>query len=687
MAKIPLGNFGNVIAQPPQTRARALSKESASPVGTVLRDMGNWFVSSAAESMDKERKEDAEVRRSQAALTVVSHESEIQDTLSDVEEQLASGAITREKAPEAFENAVKKARSRSMNEFPAEFREGLGLRLQNAEVRASMKLNRSLGKHRQQELAGNLGYIRDTLATDAGRPGADIERINADFADVAMLLGPQAGIDEAKIGEQVRQFQAGNWFNQAQARANAAREDLGALQQIEKDLADEDGFYVSRLPPNKRNALLSSVMSNRMRMESKAQLSLDRREAAAERTLGRIDQQIASGVPASPAMWAEWEGAVQGTTHAGAFAERIAAEEEVQRLLREPPEKQEAFIREREAHLLQGGGSLRDKANVDRLRKVIDVSRKQLQESPLLFAQNRTGDAIKPLDMGMLGDPGRLPEMVGVMNERVATVSALRRQYGDSVKARVLLPNEAEAMGKMLDRMAPDQQVEIFRGLRNVIGDDDAYHGALFQIAADSPVKALAGTLAARGMDYMQSHLFRPDESVSATQTARLALLGESLLNPTKAQKAQDGRTNSFIMPKKADMLRRFSDKVGDTFAGTPQALDAQFELVQATYAGMLASRGGTRSPEVVDSSLFDQAIERTTPVMKQGGVSFLKPVVGMSDERFREKLYAALPDELKGQADRLPLRNVRSNQYMIMKGARPLTGPDGRPLIVTVQP
>ena len=52
-------------------------------------------------------------------------------------------------------------------------------------------------------------------------------------------------------------------------------------------------------------------------------------------------------------------------------------------------------------------------------------------------------------------------------------------------------------------------------------------------------------------------------------------------------------------------------------------------------------------------------------------GASSSKPVVGMSDDHFRDRgASAALPDDLKAQYDRLPLRNVRSNQYVILKGA-----------------
>lgn len=159
------------------------------------------------------------------------------------------------------------------------------------------------------------------------------------------------------------------------------------------------------------------------------------------------------------------------------------------------------------------------------------------------------------------------------------------------------------------------------------------------------------------------------------------------MLNPTKAAKGQDGATKSFTMPPKSDMLNLFHETVGDAFAGTPEAMDMQYELVQATYAGLIASRGGVKFSNIVDGGLFKEAIERTTPVMKQGGVTFLKPAVGMSDDQFREKLRTALPEALKPQYDSLPLRNLPGNRYLISNGSRPLTDATGAPIILTVKP
>ncbi len=684
MAKIPLGNFGNMVAAPPP---RTHIPAGAYDTGDGMKRVGDALTKTALGLLAEERSRQEEIDRSRALVAVSSHQTALQDELDGMKEKLATGEIPRDKAPQVFSDTMAKVRAQSVAGVPEWLKDQAGIRIQSVEQRATLGLNHLMEGQRRQELAGNLETIRDSMAKDAGRPGAEIDKINGEFEQAAKGLGPQAGIGADKLGKMVQDFKDRNWFNQAQARAMGARDSLDDLKALEKELADGDGFYASKLDTDKRNVLMSSVISHRARLESKLETQANRLEAKAERTIARIDQQISSGVPATPDMWVQWERETQGTTQADSFKDRLKSEQEVQRLLREPPEKQAAFIQEREAALLQGGGNLRDKANLDRLKHVFDNSRKQLEDAPLIFAQNRTGEEAKPLDLAMLLDPAQGQEAINLIGERVATVNALRRQYGDVVKPRVLLPQEAEALSKTLDKLAPDRQVEIFRAMRMAIGDDVSYRGALSQIAPDSPVKALAGTLAAHGVDYVKSNVFSPDESISARQTAQLAILGESLLNPNKGQKAGDGKTNTWIMPKKADLLRRFNDKVGDTFAGTPQAMDAQYELVQATYAGLMASRGGNKNPEIIDSALFDQALERTTPVIRQGGASFLKPVVGMSDDHFREKLRAALPEELKPQYDRLPLRNVRSNQYVILNGARPLTDKDGNPLIVTVQP
>lgn len=670
MPRIPMGNFGNLIAEAPprmQIPARALR-------GSGLQQLGELGMSMAKEAMENQNR-----------VQLITGQAEIENGLADLHDKVQrgvqDGTIERDRALEVFDRESKSLISSKASELG----QNLGEVVKSSSVRTVGRLQNSIGdtvfKRGQQEALNGLNSFleanqRLSLEDRALATERSLSAIDA--------IGPGAGLNPAQVGQYKQKMLESIADQHATRLVSGAR---NSLADIDSALTALDGKDYSDLDPKRREALRTTLEGHRIRLESRADAAFLRAEAKGEKALNQIDQQIASGIPATPEQWAEWQALTRGTAHEGAYLERIQGERDTQKLLREPFDKQARILQQRETTLMQEGGSLRDKANLDRLRRAVETSRRQLEETPLLFAQSRTGDVVKPINLEALITGTNLDELSTVFADRSQTLRALRQQHGDSVPQRPLVPHEAQILVKVLNRSAPDQQVLVFQGLRRVIGDDEEYQGALSQIAADSPVKALAGTLAARGADIIESHLFSPDQTISAQQTARLALMGESLLNPTRGQKSSDGRTNTWIMPKKADLLRRFADQIGDTFAGTPHAMDAQFELVQATYAGLMASRGGVRNPEILDSAVFDEAIKRTTPVMKQGGVSFLKPVVGMSDDTFREKLRAALPESLKSRAEWLPLRNVRSNQYMILNGARPLTDEAGKPMIVTVQP
>ena len=61
-----------------------------------------------------------------------------------------------------------------------------------------------------------------------------------------------------------------------------------------------------------------------------------RRESRAEKVIGEIDRQIASGVPATADMWTAWGDKVKGTAYEGEMKQRLEEEAEVQKVLRLP---------------------------------------------------------------------------------------------------------------------------------------------------------------------------------------------------------------------------------------------------------------------------------------------------------------------------------------------------------------
>ncbi|KAK6697402.1 hypothetical protein SNK04_014154 [Fusarium graminearum] len=110
--------------------------------------------------------------------------------------------------------------------------------------------------------------------------------------------------------------------------------------------------------PEKRNALLSQVVTRQQTLLDRAERAQDRLDAKGQRVIDQIDRQIASGVPATPDMWAKWADTVKGTSTAVEFQERVEQEKVVQGVLRLGPDQQQAFVQQEEASYSVQAGPL-----------------------------------------------------------------------------------------------------------------------------------------------------------------------------------------------------------------------------------------------------------------------------------------------------------------------------------------
>ncbi|KAK6697276.1 hypothetical protein SNK04_014194 [Fusarium graminearum] len=110
-----------------------------------------------------------------------------------------------------------------------------------------------------------------------------------------------------------------------------------------------DGFYANKLDP--REAQCAAVPGGDPPADTadRAERAQDRLDAKGQRVIDQIDRQIASGVPATPDMWAKWADTVKGTSTAVEFQERVEQEKVVQGVLRLGPDQQQAFVQQEEA--------------------------------------------------------------------------------------------------------------------------------------------------------------------------------------------------------------------------------------------------------------------------------------------------------------------------------------------------
>ena len=422
------------------------------------------------------------------------------------------------------------------------------------------------------------------------------------------------------------------------------------------------------------------------RLQQKAEMAQLRAEAKAERTLGKIDAQISSGVPATPEMWSAWASSVRGTPAQAEFNQRVGQEVETQKVLRLPIDQQVSFINEKTAELQQKGGTVADAANLNRLARAVDSSAKMMNNAPLDYFQQRLGGGVPPLDLGSDAAPA-------ILGDRLAAIQGMQQKFGPTVAMKPLLPQEVKQISAQLEVMSPDDQSSLFARLHAGLGDDKAYAGAMQQIAPDSPIRALTGLIAGKQRSMtLQKKWFSPDIETTSGDVAKTMMVGESILNRSKTQKTEDGSPRSFPLPKQADFQLAFSKAMGDVFAGQPQSYELAMQATKAYYTGAAAQRGDISGE--VNSRQMKNAIKASVgEVVDFNGSSTLAPW-GMAGDKFEQVARDQLVNTMKAQgmsdqdqalASAFSLRQYKDGVYYVMQGQQFKYGADGKPLMINV--
>ncbi|WP_176506166.1 hypothetical protein [Pseudomonas urethralis] len=488
------------------------------------------------------------------------------------------------------------------------------------------------------------------------------------------------------------QAQRNGWAPEV-LEANRTKATSSMYSDILKRQASQDPYkaqaalkqYQQYLTADDLTQVGSSIDGKVERLQQKAEMAQLRAEARADRALGKISAQIASGIPATDDMWDNWGKQVQGTAAAAEFNELRKQEVATQQVLRQPIDQQAAYYGKLQAELQNNGGTVAQANNLARLGRAIETNAKMMAEAPLDYFQQRLGGGIEPLDL----NSENLPT---VLADRVSALQGMRQKFGPTVALKPLLPQEAKALSAQIDQMSPDQQSQLFGKLHAAMGDDRAYAGAMQQIAPDSPVRALAGMLAGKQRSLTTgTHWFRPDDVVQSGDVAKTMALGESILNKSKAQKGQDGG-GRFPIPKQTDFDLALGKQLGTVFAGQPQSYSLAAQAVKSYYTGAAAEAGDVSGE--VNNALMKKAIKATVgDVVDFNGSSTLAPW-GMPGDTFEQVAQQRLVETMKAQgmseqdlatASALTLRQARDGVYYVMQGNQYKYGADGKPLMINV--
>lgn len=691
MAQIP--DFTALGARPTPTPSyrRPLNDQS----GEIIARAGEGLGQSLEQVGNDQYVRNTNMARAQASNALLDHEIAVKTQGEQIQQQVATGQLPYAQARQTYDDAVAKIPTPQVPNLDPIGAENFQKGLKRTAFTTGLAIDQTVRVAQQNDFKDQFAANLDKLGKLAGMPDANIEDING-RAEAFKPLAREAGLPAPFVDKTIQDFKDRNWLNDATQRSMESKDSMDGLKQLEHDLTAKDGFYAGKLDTDKRNAVLRSVINDRLILENRQLHEQDKREAKAQATLGRIDEQISSGIPATPGMWQQWEGLTKGTSVEGEFKQRIEDEGKVQEVLRQPVDQQVRYVQEQTQHLQDSGGTLRDRANLMRLQTAVQQNVNLMQKAPLLFAANRNGTEVQPLNLQGLGQQEGNDQVTAQIHDRMATLDALRKQYGSAISTTPLLPQEAGQLASQLDQGTPGQKAQLLTSLRGAFNDDNAYQAAMRQIAPHSPVTAIAGQMVGESSPASTPVWFDKNFAPDLTTPQRI-LAGEALLNPTRAEKAEEEGGKGTIktgMPMPQDggaagLRADFGRAAGDLFRDRPQLADAHYAVFKAAYAALLAEKGDMKG--LGDSALKTQALKMSLGTTTDFNGNTVSIPSGMDPTRFESVVGSAVADAaktMKAPADwaarirGYQLREigaVGSGRYELVNGNAPLVRPDGK--------
>lgn len=684
--KIPMGNFGFAVPQVQRTGTVG-SMENAGATGAALADIGNTGMKIASKLQDEQnaeqkrideeaRKKQADLEKTRALKADVDFKDAVATTFDETVAAVGRGEMNRTDAAKQFVETMGKRRTDLLSGLSPDVQPHVSVLMDSTQNTFNRNLLQALDQHRMQEIAGNAEYIRDSMMKQAGRPGADIAKINAEGAAVLRTLYQDAGFKPEAVEKKVQGFQDENTFNYLDRAVSQAQNNSKELALIAKDIGEEK---YSALDPQKRNFLEAKIQRNQQHLMQKAEIAERRRMTNLNTMANRLSWYVENGRDIPTNEFNAFTKASKGTPMEG-FAQQITAEQKaVSEFTRLSPTQMQAKVQE----LAASYGATPTKEQITHLAKIdkfVQNSMQMLRSTPLEYAVQREGAIVDPLDFA------KMDTWASNLANRTAILIEQSKRNGTEPKG--LLKQEAAALASFMAGASDTAKTEALKLLRKGFGDDKVFRATMQQIAPDSPVTALAGMIATRERPMKIGGWFS-DETFTPGSTAGLLLAGERLLNPGKDAKGQDGKP-TFPMPKDADLRLKFNSMAGEAFAGNPEAMQITYQATRAAYAALTAQKGDYSG--TLSESTLTEAIQRATGgVADVNGGVVIKPW-GMDDSTFRNVAktefrkaveQAGMP-QMKDQWPRLRLQNTKGG-YFVKSGTGYLLGKDGNPVLVKI--
>lgn len=676
MARIPMGDFGNVTARPgPAVNVDPEAYGAA--VGRVAQHAGNVGMAIANDEFAQQAHEQKrqlleqqteakaaarEANRVKALTTQATIQNGLADLHDEVDQGIASGTIPKEKAAEVYATRSQKLLDDGVQDVDPEHQGLVRASLLNDLGRGRASVNKLVAQRNKADiLAGGVSYIEE-MQRYAARGGKQADEAIANVRDFWTATGPMAGEDAAKASARVQQFAERVRYQQATSLVNV--DPSAALKAL------KDNNYLPELDPQQRTALIQTADTRVTQAAHRAEIAAAANERKMEREWKAVSTVIEAGKALDPAYAADVMKRFRGTAYEKALGSLMAEGPANAAFAGQPLEMQRRSLEEMQGRMNREGATPAMVASYEKADKAFKAAQADIKTDPYMAAAERgVLKELSPLSMDMASLPGQLVK-------RSVDAAQVAQWVGSDVS--LFRPSEAHKVGELLQAMPPKDRAGAMEGLAKVMNPGQMRAFA-HQLGSKDDTLAAAAILSAQGAKTSAGRLVSELVLTGADAMKEQRIKWPSGMDPTTVRAEIDKRTRG-----------AFLSESGNRAAG-----DAAF----AVLAGLVAEG---KSPDI------DQAVRLATGgIMDRDGQKLVKPY-GWSDGQVNDALRSFTPEkvgQLTGKqratvgdkqltdeelANLLPSARLgptgKPGAYTVTIGGRMVMNASGRPLVLPLE-
>lgn len=671
MARIPLGNFGNMVAEP-QRRARVIPE--AFDTGAGLQQVGDKMMGVASMALREQRQQDEALTRAKAANAMLDREIQVKDVTAGIERDIAENKLHYSEAQAEYRKRVSALPAADLGALDPVTAENFSKGLKRADFMGESSLSGVIKTARTAEFKTTAEGLLDKLGKQAGLPGADVAALNTQ-ADNLDEIGRQAfgaGWEKRK-----QDWKDSNWNDHLNQKAMAARNDVKSIDALMQQITAGD--YADKLDSNRRNALVARLDGYKtsliQRQEAAAARAQRQQEAALKRAEAEFNtfQTLADkGTILDPTYIDRVVKMTAGTPYQEGIKAIARQAQETGGIAAQPIQAQQAALDAIDRQIAQQGRTPALDKRRDQLRKVLEGSQSDLTENGLRAGLERgVITELAPIDVST---PEAFAASIGKRMEQADVVGAWAGRAVSPLDAR-----EAASIRGMLDALPAKTKSQAVATIAEAVGPRAA--SAIAQ-QIDKQDKPLALAFATAGSkttaDRYTSELILKGATAIKDGTA---MKDDKKVTGWKASIAQeidgvfpDERAASAVK----DAAYYIAANIAHENGGTANTDDIK-RAVRLAMGGGIIERNGKRLPVPagVDADALDKRLRSVSAdeIARQApGGKVRVGGVEMSADEFaptiagQELLYAG------------------PGRYAVIVKGRPVVNAAGRPIIIGVK-